>query len=82
VELTFDRVLAILGIVLAIILVVLDKAGKLKGPALLVLLGIAAMMTLPLAFGNSWVRDTPWGMLRFSKSALMVSVVVHRDLSL
>jgi hypothetical protein len=74
-ELTFDRVLAILGIVLAIVLVVLDKAGKLKGPFLLVLLGAAALMMLPLALGNSWVRDTPWGMLKFSKGMLMFSVV-------
>jgi len=58
VELNFDRVLAITGIVAAIVLVVLDKAGKLKGPFLLALLGVAALMTLPLALGNSWVKDT------------------------
>jgi hypothetical protein len=60
---------------LAIVLVVLDKAGKLKGPVLLALLGAAALMTLPLAFGNSWVKNTPWGMLKFSKGVLMLSIV-------
>jgi hypothetical protein len=75
-ELTFDRVLAIFGLVLAIVLVVLDKAGKLKGLALLVLLGVAALMTIPLALGNSWVKDIPWSMLKFSRTMLMLSVVV------
>ena len=74
-ELTSDRILAIVGIIAAIILVVLDKGGKLKGPFLLILLAIAALITLPMALGNSWVKDTPWGMLRFSKMALMASIV-------
>jgi hypothetical protein len=52
-ELTFDRILGILGIVSAIVLVVLDKAGKLKGPVLFGLLGVAALMTLPIALGNT-----------------------------
>jgi hypothetical protein len=75
VELTFDRVLGILGIILTIIFIVLDKAGKLRGPALLGLLGLAALMTLPIALGNSWVKSSPWGMLGFSKSIFMVSLV-------
>jgi hypothetical protein len=75
VELTFDRVLGILGIVLTLVLLAADKAGKLKGPALLVLLGLAALMTLPIALGNSWVKDSSWGMLRFSKSMFMTSLV-------
>jgi hypothetical protein len=75
VEITLDRALAIAGIVAAIVLVVLDKAGKLRGPALLVLLGVAALMTLPLGLGNSWIKDTPWGMLKFSKMTLIVSIV-------
>jgi hypothetical protein len=75
VELTFDRVLGILGIILTIIFIVLDKAGKLRGPALLGLLGLAALMTLPIALGNSWVKSSPWGMLGFSKSMFMVSLV-------
>lgn len=74
-DITLDRSLAIVGVVAAIVLVVLDKAGKLKGPALLGLLGVAALMTLPLALGNSWIKDTTWGTLKFSKIALMVSLV-------
>jgi hypothetical protein len=74
-ELTFDRIVAVVGIVLAIILLVLDKAGKLRGPILFVLLGIAALTTIPLALGNSWVKDTPWGLLKFSKGMFMVSSV-------
>lgn len=74
-ELTFDRILGFLGIISAIVLLVLDKAGKLKGPVLLVLLGVAAVMTLPLALANSWFKDTPWSMLKFSKGAFMVSLV-------
>ena len=35
-RISFSDTIGILGIVLAIVLVVLDKAGKLKGPMLLV----------------------------------------------
>jgi hypothetical protein len=75
-QLTFDRVLALIGIVLAILLVVLDKAEKLKGPILFWLLALAALLTLPLVLGNSWIRNTPWGILKFSKGMLMVSLLV------
>lgn len=75
-ELSLDRVIGILGIVLAIVLIVLDKAEKLKGPILFWLLGLAAVMTLPLALGNSWLSDTPWGILKFSKGMFLVSVVM------
>ena len=47
---------AIFGLVLTIMLVVLDKAGKLKGSALLWMLLIAAMMTGPLVLGNPIVE--------------------------
>lgn len=73
---SFSDALAIVGVVLAIILVVLDKAGKLKGPMLFVLLGVAAAIMLPLALGNSWVVDATPGMLKFSRGMLMVSLVV------
>lgn len=49
--------LAIGGIILTILLVVLDKAGRLKGGLLLWLLVAAALLTLPLALGNSVVID-------------------------
>jgi hypothetical protein len=73
-EITVDRGLAIGGIVAGIILVVFDKAGEIESPVLLVLLGIAALMILPLSL-RPWVKDTPWGMLKFSKMFLMVSIV-------
>lgn len=56
-KLSFSDNLAIGGIAFTILLVVLDKAGKLKGPLLLILLAIAALMLLPLAWGNSWVSE-------------------------
>jgi hypothetical protein len=76
VEITFDRVVAILGIALATVLLVLDKAGKLRGPVLLWLLALAGVMCLPVALGNSWLKETPWGMLKFSKVMLTVSLAL------
>jgi hypothetical protein len=63
--------LAIVGGILTIVLVVLDKAGKLKGPILLVLLAIAACMALPLLFSFSWVANAPVGIQLFSRRLLM-----------
>ena len=55
-KISFSDGLAVAGLVLAILLVVLDKAGKLKpGPILFLLLAVAFIMTLPLAWGNPWV---------------------------
>ncbi len=71
-EMSLSDKLAVGGIVLTIILLVLDKASKLKGPMLLVLLGVAALMALPLALGNSWAVGATSGMLKFSRSALLV----------
>lgn len=56
-KLSLELALAIGGLVLTIVLVVFDKAGKLKGPALLWLLVVSALMTLPLALGNPLVVD-------------------------
>lgn len=51
--------LALLGLVITITLVALDKADKLKGSAVLwVLLALAALMTIPMAWGNSWVVES------------------------
>jgi hypothetical protein len=74
-RLSFDSYLGIGGIVLTIILLVLDKAGKLKGPVLLVLLGVAAVMTLPLALGAPWMSDASSAMLRFSRGMLLFFLV-------
>jgi len=55
-------ILGIGGIVLTIILLVLNKAGKLKGPVLIGLVVLAGAMTLPLALKNPFVVDItdPW----------------------
>jgi hypothetical protein len=65
-RISFSDTVGIAGIVLAVILVVLDKAGKLKGHWLFILLAVAAVMTLFIALGNSWVMDAPqkWGLWR------------------
>jgi hypothetical protein len=47
--------LAVAAIIITIVLVVLDKAEKLRGGVLLALLVVAALMTLPLALGNPLV---------------------------
>jgi hypothetical protein len=51
--------IGIAGIVFAIVIFVLDKAGKLKGGWLLALLIIAAFMTMFIVLGNSWVTGAP-----------------------
>jgi hypothetical protein len=58
-RISFSDAIGIAGIVFAIVLLVLDKAGKLKGGWLLGLLLIAGAMTLFVAIGNSWVLDAP-----------------------
>lgn len=52
-------VVGIVGIILAILLLVLDKAGKLRGGWLIGLLILAGLMTLALAIGNTFVLDAP-----------------------
>jgi hypothetical protein len=55
----FPDIVGIGGIALTLILLVLDKAGKLKGGWLYVLLIGAGIMTLFIAIGNDWVVDAP-----------------------
>src|SRR6266404_837985 len=74
-KLALSDVLAFCGVILTIILVVLDKAGKLKGRMLLILLAIAALLTLPLVLGLSWVADAQPGLLRFSRGMFMFFLV-------
>ena len=72
---SFSDGVGIAGIILALVVVVLDKAGKLKGGWLIGLLIVAGVMTLFLAVGNAWVLDAPlrwrvWrGVLMFSLAA-------------
>lgn len=58
-KVSFSDVIGVAGIALAILLVVLDKAGKLKGGWLYGLLFMAGVMTLFIAVGNEWVTDAP-----------------------
>jgi hypothetical protein len=74
-RISFSDSLAVIGIAATIILVALDKAGKLKGPVPIMLLGIAALMTLPLAVGNSWVSDATSTMLSFARGMLLICAV-------
>jgi len=68
--------LAFFGIVAAIVLLVLDKMGKLKDPTtLIILLAIAAVFTLPLALGNSFVYNASSVPTKFGRGMLMVCIV-------
>ena len=67
--------LAIGGGILAIMLIVMDKAGKLKGPMLFVLLAFAACMALPLCFSASWVTRENASIAIFARRMLMVFAV-------
>jgi hypothetical protein len=58
-KVSFSDVIGVAGIALGILLMVLDKAGKLKGGWLYGLLLIAGIMTLFIAIGNGWVMDAP-----------------------
>lgn len=72
----FSEFLGIVGVVIGILLVVLDKTGKMKNPIILIiLLGIAATSTLPLAMSNSWVRNAPSPMLKIIRGSLAIFLV-------
>jgi len=73
-KIPFSDVIGIAGIALATVLLVLDKAGKLKGTWLLGLLCLAGAMTLFIALRNSFVVDSPhkW---RLWRGTLMVCFV-------
>jgi hypothetical protein len=73
-KISFSDVIGVGGIVLATVLLVLDKAGKLKGGWLFALLCLAGAMTLFIALGNSWVIDAP-GSWKLWRAGLMVSLV-------
>ena len=66
--------LFIIGTALTIVFLVLDKAGKLKGPMLLILLAVAAFLILAPLLNIDWVTNAQ-STARFSRILLMVSVV-------
>lgn len=74
-ELSRDIVLAIAATILTLLLVVLDKAGKLKGPVLLWLLLLAALMTVPLALGNPLAASAPAAWRWWVRGAMMAVVL-------
>ncbi len=67
-------ILGLLGIASGFVLVVLDKAGKLRGSLLLFLLALAAALTLPALLNFSWVHDAQ-GLAKFSRVLLAVCLV-------
>jgi len=74
-KVSFSDGLAIVGLILAIVLVVLDKAGKLNRPLLLTLLGVAACMAIPLLFSVPWVNNARSGLILFIRRALMICLL-------
>jgi hypothetical protein len=58
-RISFSDGIGIAGIILATVLLVLDKAGKLRGGMLIGLLCVAGVMTLFVAVRNSFVLDAP-----------------------
>lgn len=73
---SFSDGLAIGGGILSILLVVFDKAGKLKGRLLYVLLAFAVAMALPLCFSLPWVANSPTASVMSFRRALLVSLLV------
>jgi hypothetical protein len=72
--LPLEIVLGIAGLVLTIVVLVLDKADKLKGASLIIWLLLAGFLTLPIAVANPFVADSPpaW---KWWRAILMISVV-------
>ncbi len=72
---SWSDAIGVAGIVFGIVLIVLDKAGKLKGNWLVFLLLVAAAMTMFIALGNPWVVEAPakWKLWR---GAFMFCLVV------
>ena len=66
-----ERAIGIAGLISGVLLIVLDKAEKLKGPVLYVLLALAALMTLPLAVGIPWVSKATSKCQKLSRKLLM-----------
>ncbi len=68
--------LALLGIVVGIVLVVLDKAGKLKDPIILsILLGVAAILTIPLVWTILGTKISPITIAQVGRGILTLCIV-------
>src|SRR5260370_26857287 len=73
-SLTEGVVLFSVGTALTIVFLVLDKAGKLRGPMLLILLAVAAVLMLPLLLNLEWVANAQ-GQAKFSRTLLAICVL-------
>jgi hypothetical protein len=80
-ELNLDRVLALVGIILTVVLLALDKAEKLKGAAVFYLLILAAVLTVPLALSNPWVSQQVGTSLMVRRVFAIAFVIVKSRLS-
>ena len=69
----FDRSLAVGGIALTIVLLVLDRAGKLKGAWLLVLLALAVFLLMPIVLTIPWVSHGLPGSQIWARRLLVLS---------
>lgn len=74
-KISFSDGLAIGGVIIAILLVVLDKADKLRGPMLYFLLAVAACMALPLVFSLPWITTSPAGAPMYMRRLAMFFTV-------
>lgn len=74
-KVSFTDGFAFFGLAATIVLVVLDKAGKLKGPLLLFLLALAILTVVPIAIGNPWVHSPTSSAARFSRRVICLSIL-------
>lgn len=72
---SFSDTIGIAGLILALVLVALDKSGKLTGRLPLVLLTLAALMTVPLALSIPWVSNGAPSVALWLRRLLALTVV-------
>lgn len=75
-RLSFSDRLAVFALIVTIILLVLDKAEKLKGPLLIWLLAFCAVLALPMLFSMSLVSDAPTTLQVVFRRILATSLLV------
>jgi len=75
-RLSFSDRLAVFALIVTIILLVLDKAEKLKGTLLIWLLAFCAVLALPMLFSMSPVSDAPTTLAVVFRRILATSLLV------
>lgn len=73
-KLDFQNGLALASVVLTLLLIYFDKTGNLKGPMLLILLGVAALLTLPFALKIAWLSE-PQGLAKFARGLFAFFII-------